>query len=277
MPIGNFNTGMDINPVEIKLGTDDVAKAIAEIPADHRLMPSAPNTKADASPFVENPNKDDSASESELEQGPKTSPKTNKDTKDNPVPDHTSPNKGTLKVTKYGLRKAHRKTRSYKCQNCGKRERSVRELNIHHRQAHPLLLCSDCNKIFYVPSMFQLHVYEHQKDKNFICETFKQKFSFKGKLDQHMIVHRSIKTHKCMAKNCGRWFMRKADLKVHTATHDKKEYTCEHCASFKTYLKKYWKEHMKGHNDILPYACSICKKRFLYRQQVSRHKAKEHK
>ena len=115
-------------------------------------MPSAPNTKADASPCVESPNKDDSASETELEQEPKTSPKTNKDTKDNPVPDHTSPNKGTLKVTKYGLRKAYRKTRSYKCQNCGKRERSVRELNVHHRQAHPPLLCNDCNKIFYIPS-----------------------------------------------------------------------------------------------------------------------------
>ena len=154
MPIGNFNTGTDINPVEIKLGTDDVAKAIAEIPADHRFMPSVPNTKADASPAVENPDKDDSASESEFEQRPITSPKTNQDTMDNPVPDHTTPNKGTLKVTKYGLRKAHRKTRSYKCQNCGKRERSVRELNVHHRQAHPPLLCSDCNKIFYVPSTF---------------------------------------------------------------------------------------------------------------------------
>ena len=132
MPIGNFNTGMDINPVEIKLGTDDVTKAIAEIPADHRLMPSAPNTKADASPCVENPDKDDSASELELEQEPKTSPKTNTDTNDTPVPDHTSLNKGTLKVTKYGLRKGHHKTRSYKCQNCGKREKSVRELNIHH-------------------------------------------------------------------------------------------------------------------------------------------------
>ena len=263
MPIGNFNTGMDINPVEIKLRTDDVAKAIAELPADHRLTPTAPNTKADASPCVESPDKDNSTSESEIEQGPKTSPKTNKDTKDNPVPDHTSPSKGTLKVTKYGLRKVPHRTRSYKCQNCGKRERSVRELNIHHRQAHPPLLCSDCNKIFYIPSTFQLHVYEHQKDKNFICETCGQKFSFKGQLDQHVIVHQSIKTHKCMSKNCNRWFMRKADLKVHTATHDKKEYICEHCALFKTYLKKYWKEHMKGHDDILPYACSICKKTFF--------------
>ena len=161
MPIGNFNTGMDINPVEIKLGTEDVAKAIAELPADHKLTPSAPNKKADALPCVESPDKDDSTSESEIEQGPKTSPKTNKDTKENPVPDHTSSSKGTLKVTKYGLHKTPRRTRSYKCQNCGKHERSVRELNIHHRQAHPLLLCGDCNKIFYVPSTFQLHVYEH--------------------------------------------------------------------------------------------------------------------
>ena len=99
------------------------------------------------------------------DQRPKTPPKSNKDTTDNPVSDHASPNKGTLKVTKYGLRKSHHKTRSYKCQNCGKRERSVRELNDHHRQAHPPLLCSDCNKIFYVPSTFQLHLYEHQKEK----------------------------------------------------------------------------------------------------------------
>ena len=266
-----------LNQIKIKLGTDDVAKAIAELPADQKLTSSAPNTKADASPCVESPNKDDSTSEWEIEQGPNTSQKTNKDTKENRVTDHTLSSKGILKVTKYGLRKAPHRTRSYKCQNCGKRERSVRELNIHHRLGHPPLLCGDCNKIFYIPSTFQLHVYEHQKDKNFICETCGQKFSFKGQLDQHMIVHRSIRTHKCMFKDCNRWFMRKADLKVHSATHYMKEYTCEHCASFKTYLKKYWKEHMKGHDDILPYACSICKKRFLYRQQVSRHKAKDHK
>ena len=132
MPIGNLNTGIDINPVEIKLGTDDVAKAIAEILVDHQFMPSTINTKADASPADENPDKDDSTSESESNQRPKTLPTINKDTTDNPVPDHALRNKRTLKVTKYGLRKSHHKTRSYKCQNCGKRERSVRELNDHH-------------------------------------------------------------------------------------------------------------------------------------------------
>ena len=281
MPIGKFNTVVDINPVEIKLGTGDVAKAIANMPADQRFHPSVANTDVDVSPVAENPNADDTGPKSKTDQrlDTTTPPPSQKkdDTTDNSVPDATSPNKGKLKVTKYGLRKSHHKSRSYKCQNCGKREKSVWELNNHHRRAHPPLLCSDCNQIFYVPSTYQLHLYEHQKDKKFTCETCGKKFSFLGQLDQHKIVHQSIKTHKCMAKDCNRWFMCKADLKVHTDTHDKQEYTCEHCDSFKTYLKKSWKEHMKGHDDILPYACSICKKRFLYRQQVSRHKAKDHK
>ena len=246
------------------------------MPADQRFKPSAANTDADVLPVAENPNANVNRPETQTAQTPDT-PTPTLSLSDNSVPDPTSPSKGKLKVMKYGLRKSHQKTRTYKCQNCGKRENSVRELNNHHRQAHPPLLCSDCNQIFYTPLTFQLHLYEHQKAKKFVCETCGKKFSFMGQLDQHKIVHRSIKTHKCMAKDCDRWFMRSADLKVHAATHDKIEYTCEHCASFKTHSKKYWKEHMKGHDDALPYACSICKKRFLYRQQVSRHKAKDHK
>ena len=80
-----------------------------------------------------------------------------------------------------------------------------------------------------------------------------------------------------MAKGCDQWFMHKADLTMHAAIHDKVEYKCDKCVSFSTNLKKYWKEHMKGHKDTLPYVCSICKKGFLYHQQVSRHKAKDHK
>ena len=138
-------------------------------------------------------------------------------------------------------------------------------------------MCSECNKLFNVLSTFQLHMYDHQKKKKILCETCGQQFSFQGQLNQHKIVHWTIKTHKCMAKDCGRWFMRKADLTVHAETHNKKEYKCDKCESFTTQLRKYWKEHMKGHEAVLPYACSLCVKCFLYRQQVSHHKAKDHK
>ena len=77
-----------------------------------------------------------------------------------------------------------------------------------------------------------------------------------------------------MAKTCGRGFMQKADLTVHAASHDNNKYTCDKYENFSTNLCKYWKEHMKGHEDTLPYACFICEKRFSYRQQVSRHQAK---
>ena len=29
------------------------------------------------------------------------------------------------------------------------------------------------------------------------------------------------------------------------------------------HLQKYWKEHMKGHEAVLPYACSICEKKIF--------------
>ena len=125
-------------------------------------------------------------------------------------------------------------------------------------------MCSECNKLFNVPSTFQLHTYEHQKKKKIPCETCGQLFSFQGQLDQYKIVHRTIKTHKCMAKDCDRWFMRKADLTVHAESHNKTEYTCDKYESFTTRLGKYWKELMKGHKSVLLYACSVCGKCFLY-------------
>ena len=75
-------------------------------------------------------------------------------------------------------------------------------------------------------------MYDHQKKKKIPCETCGKLFSFQGQLNQHKIVHQTIKTHKCMAKDCGRWFMRKADLTVHVETHNKKEYKCDKCEAF---------------------------------------------
>ena len=51
----------------------------------------------------------------------------------------------TLKVTKCELKKSCALKRSYKCQRCCKKERSVHDLNERHRKTHPPLLCSDCN------------------------------------------------------------------------------------------------------------------------------------
>ena len=214
MPIGGPSMSIDVNPVEVKLGADDNNHAIEQLPRESRLeavpQTSQPSDKGD---FIDT----DPQSSAQQENSPPN-----------------SLTKGTLKVKNYDLKKLRQSNRTYRCQKCGRKERSVHDLNEHHRLSHPPLMCSECNKLFNVLSTFQLHMYDHQKKKKIPCETCGQLFSFQGQLDQHKIVHRTIKTHKCMAKDCGHWFMRKANLTVHAETHNKKEYKCDKCESFTT-------------------------------------------
>ena len=238
MPIDRPSRSIDVNPVKVKLSTDDISQVIEQLPSESRLQVDTLTRYADA-----NVN------------SPKTDPRPTSNPDTSPP---TSPTKGTLRVKYYGLKKSQQSNRTYRCQKCGCKKGSVHDLNEHHRRPHPSLMCSECNKLFNVLSTFQLHMYDHQKKNKIPCETCGQTFSFQGQLDQHKIVHRSIKTHKCMAKDCGRWLMRKADLTVHAETHNKKEYKCDKCESFSIRLRKYWKEHMKGHEAVLPYACSVC-------------------
>ena len=113
----------------------------------------------------------------------------------------------------------------------------MHDLNEHHHANHPPLLCMECNRVFSVPSTFQVHQYEHQKQEKIPCNTCGRLFSFQGQLEQHKIVHQTIRTHKCMYNGCDRWFMRKADLVVHAESHNNIEYKCDICNSFTTKVK----------------------------------------
>ena len=164
-----------MNPVKVKLSEDDVNQAIEQLPMESRLV-APQSSQADAN---ENSVDNNSQPTAWTENSPPN-----------------SPTKGTLKVKNYGLKKSWQSKRTYRCQKCGCKKGSLHDLNEHHRLSHPLLLCSECNKLFNVPSTFQLHMYKHQKKQKIPCETCGQLFSFQGQLDQHKIVHRTIKTHK---------------------------------------------------------------------------------
>ena len=263
MPIGIASTTVDINPVPVRLSANDVNIAIQNMPDENKLKPTATVSTDPTLSLAENKATAVLDDEEIVELVP-----TNEDKNQ----------KGQLKVKVYGLKKMKQsKNRTYRCQKCGKKERSVHDLNEHHRTSHPPLLCTECNKVFSVPSTFQVHQYEHQKQEKIPCNKCGRLFSFQGQLEQHKIVHRTIRTHKCMYKGCERWFMRKADLVVHAESHSNIEYKCNICNSFTTKVKKYWKEHVRNHENKLQYSCPQCGKKFQYRQQVSRHKAQEHK
>ena len=263
MPIGKASTTVDINPVPGRLSANDVNIAIQNIPDENKLKPMARVSTDPTCPIAENKATTDTDDEEIMEPIP-----TNEDTNQ----------KGQLKVKVYGLKKLKQsKNRTYRCQKCGKKEKSVHDLNEHHHANHPPLLCTECSRVFSVPSTFQVHQYEHQKQEKIPCNTCGRLFSFQGQLEQHKIVHRTIRTHKCMYSGCDRWFMRKADLVVHAESHNNVEYKCDICNSFTTKVKKYWKEHVQSHENKLRYSCPTCGKKFQYRQQVSRHRAQEHK
>ena len=183
--------------------------------------------------------------------------------------------KGVIKVTTYGIKKkSNSDGRSYRCSICGVRKRSAGNLNAHHRRRHEAQMCGICGKVFELASTLMHHMYTHD-ERRFFCEKCLYHCHFERELKKHNVTHHSQPSHQCMRKNCGQWFKQKADLVLHVETHRKDLISCEKC-DYKTTLQKYLKEHMKSHENKLPYSCAICNKRFLWRSGLRAHKQKEH-
>ena len=48
MPIDGPSRSIDVNPVKVKLGTDDISQAIKQLPMESRLEVATQTTQADA-------------------------------------------------------------------------------------------------------------------------------------------------------------------------------------------------------------------------------------
>ena len=173
----------------------------------------------------------------------------------------------------YGEKKSTGHT--YKCVRCNKRKSSTQELNKHYRLKHKPLMCGICNKLFDLPGTLKKHMYGHL-DKPFKCDKCSESFHFESELSNHKMVHWTIRTHFCMAQNCGHSFMRKSDLSIHVQMHDKDTWQCAEC-DWMTTCKKYLQEHLIGHEEDLHYKCNQCDKKCKFCEQLRRHKKKEHK
>ena len=112
MPIDGPSRSIDVNPVKVKLGTDDISQAIEQLPMESRLEVATQMTQADA-----------------RENSTETDPRPIANQENSPP---NSPTKGTLKVKNYGLKKSRQSNRTYRCQKCGCKKGSVHNLNEHH-------------------------------------------------------------------------------------------------------------------------------------------------
>ena len=278
MPIGT-PTIQDINPVEVKLDQVSVDNTIANVIEQEQLLEAStksPSQTEQVSPVnTKNNEPADSDSTTPAEDEVEETIDANlNNTDDKPPP---TPKKGSVEIKEYGVkRKVSDGKLKFKCPKCSERTKTRKQQIQHYKDRHDPIMCSKCDKVFNNPASLSVHMYDHMEHR-FKCDNCEQGFHFAGQLTQHKAVHRKVGkgTFQCMTSNCGKWFIRKGDLVVHVETHKKKEWKCPHCDHITT-CEKYLKTHIKSRHETdkndYPYKCAVCNRRFLYRQQLARHK-----
>ena len=68
-------------------------------------------------------------------------------------------------------------------------KRTIKELNIHHRDNHNPQLCGICNRSFKLASSLTRHMYDHKKPK-LECDQCDYRCQFESELQTHKITHR---------------------------------------------------------------------------------------
>ena len=280
MPIG-APTIQDINPVEVKLDQVNVDNAIANVIEQEQLLETSTQSLSQTEQVSPLDTETDKLADSDVtipaeDEIEESIDANQNNTGDKPPP---TPKKGSVEIKEYGVkRKVSDGKLKFKCPKCGKRTKTRKQQNQHYKDRHDPIMCSNCDKVFNNPASLSVHMYNHMEHR-FKCDNCEQGFHFAGQLTQHKAVHRKEGkgTFQCMTSNCGKWFIRKGDLVVHIETHKKKEWKCPHCDHVTT-CEKYLKTHIKSRHETeendYPYKCAVCNRRFLYRQQLARHKDK---
>ena len=257
MLIGGQNAPIDAVPEPICLDQISVDNAIAGFIQDEEV-PNKPDKQKPDSTGVDAENQETKDSKSATDNSPMV--------------------KGALKMKMYALKKkATNKQRSFRCSECKEVKRTIKELNIHHRENHNPQICGICNRSFKLTSSLTRYMYDHNEPK-LKCDQCNYWCHFKSELQTHKITHRRNPSYQCMKANCGRWFRQNWDLTLHLQKHDGVRHECDYeGCKFSTETKKQLKEHQKSHSDDCPHKCAVCGKGFHYRSGLKRHRDKEHK
>ena len=146
MPIGGRNLPLDVAPVPIELGQQEVDYAIAKL-----------TTQEEEQSVTEKQTSDNA-------QNPNAAASQNKDPNDNT--DLSPPiDKGEFKTTTHALKKKAEMKHTYKCRICGTRKPSMQQIYNHHKTHHGPQMCGICNRVFSLASSLNHHMYSHDEQR----------------------------------------------------------------------------------------------------------------
>lgn len=148
-------------------------------------------------------------------------------------------------------------SKSSQCPVCSKIFKSPKYMREHlySHSSKNQHMCDICGKLFKSVSYARIHRKEHlefgkQKEKNFECDLCSRKYSSKTRLQEHIITHTGDKRHQCQI--CGTAYFHTRSLQRHEKRHKAES----------------------GENDM--YTCPVCKKQFVEKYEMVRHRKHKH-
>lgn len=129
--------------------------------------------------------------------------------------------------------------------------------------------CTECERTFPLRQLLEIHLQNHNRERNYPCEMCDRRFFSKYDLSKHNLTHTGERPFVCII--CKAAFSRSTLLTRHQKIHkDQPKFLCMYCE--RTFLSNdELQKHMEFHKKKRPFQCQKCPKSFAYKQGLERH------
>ncbi|XP_066145922.1 gastrula zinc finger protein XlCGF26.1-like [Euwallacea fornicatus] len=195
--------------------------------------------------------------------------------------------KGFIQVTSLRIHtqshKVDKKLHRFTCKVCERVFVRDKAFKVHMKKLHPTTFegsnsdiessklefkCNICGNTFAKLVLLKRHETRHG-EKKFLCSDCGKGFVRKADLQSHIKVHTGEKPHSCAI--CNKTFAHSGSLVTHSLQHKgQKLFQCRICTKSFSQVS-HLKVHQRTHSGERPYSCPYCEKTFSLKSNLTVH------